>query len=182
MSVSVFEAAEQLEGAGVEMSMAEFFAWWRDVAGENAQAVDLGQVRLKINKLRRQSLWQLEDNAKETLRLNCSYYGINKSAQSLRAPLPLHERTFESSNFVKVYAALQQRITDLGHMPTLYVLNAVRELVERFLTHQEMKNQWAKKFKQVLEQVLEIQKSEPLDVQATAEYLWTSAMVVGCGI
>ena len=182
MPVSVFEAAEQLEAAGVKMSMSEFFAWWRAVAEGNAQTVDLCHVRMKIANLRRHTLWQLEDNVKETLRVNFNYYGINQSAQSLRVPLPLHARTFESSNFIKVYAALQQRATQLGHVPTLYVLNAVRELVKSFLSQKEMESKWSRKFKQVLEQVLRVKHSEQMDTEAIAEYLWTSAMPLGCGM
>ena len=157
------------------MSMSEFFAWWRKVAKDNtSDTIDLGHVRLMIGCLRRQSYWQLEDATKKLLHHNFCYYGLTVT-QTLSAPLPLSKRTFEGSNFVKVYAALQQRVMQLGKMPTLYVLNAVRVLVKTFLTQNKMQHQWAKHFNEVLASVIK-NKTFESDVEATAEYLWTSAV------
>ena len=47
-------------------------------------------------------------------------------------------------------------MTTLGKMPTLYVLNAVRELVKEFSTQNEAQHEWGMHLKKVLEQVIMI--------------------------
>ena len=109
----------------------------------DADTIDLDHVRLKTGRGRRRNtviVGDIQDEALAALKHNFCYYGLQPTALSV--PRPLSHRTFENSNFLTVYAALQRRLATLGKIPTLYVLNAVRELVKNYDTMIKMSSEW----------------------------------------
>ena len=89
-------AAAAFAAAGVQMSHEDFSYWWDDVACGHTIAA--ARVQRKIAQLRQRQESKMRQDAALALQM----YGLNPEDVDLNIPVPIPERTLDTSNFLAV--------------------------------------------------------------------------------